>query len=66
MRIEKKFRINRLEIAFDYRDSNGWGRFGGGWNWVVGLQVGGRTLILNLLIFSITFYIRKRGEVKNG
>ena len=26
------------------------GRFGGGWDWAMGFQAGGRTLLLNLLI----------------
>lgn len=30
-----------------------WGRFGGGWNWSLGFQAGGRTLIVNLLTFSV-------------
>jgi len=55
--LRKEFKIKRLEITIDYKSSDGWGRFGGGWNWVVGFQAGGHSLILNLLIFSITFYI---------
>lgn len=29
------------------------GRFGGGWNWVLGFQASGPTLILNLLVVSL-------------
>ncbi len=29
------------------------GRFGGGWNWNLGFQAGGRTIILNLLWGSV-------------
>jgi hypothetical protein len=34
-------------------------RFGGGWNWVLGIQLGGRTMIVNLLICSIRFDLKK-------
>lgn len=27
----------------------GWGRFGGGWNWKLGVEFGGRTVLVNLL-----------------
>lgn len=29
------------------------GRFGGGWNWKLGVQVGGRTVIISLLVCDI-------------
>jgi hypothetical protein len=32
---------------------NLWGRFGGGWNWELGFQAGGRTVIVNLLVASV-------------
>lgn len=31
-----------------------WGRFGGGWQWEVGFQLGGSTLWLNCLVFSVS------------
>jgi hypothetical protein len=34
------------------------GRFGGGWQWKLGLQAGGRTLIVNLLVASLRFEAR--------
>ena len=36
--------------------SNLWGRFGGGWNWVLGFEAGGGTIIFNLLVFSVTLW----------
>jgi len=30
-----------------------WGRFGGGWNWKLGFQLGYGTLIISLLVFDI-------------
>lgn len=36
------------------------GRFGGGFQWEVGFQLGGRTLIINLLVASIRITRPKR------
>jgi hypothetical protein len=49
--------MKRLKISTRARKSRAlWGRFGGGWNWVLGLQLSGferrGTLILNLLVRS--------------
>jgi len=53
--------IGRLEFAFGYRSKdNAWGRFGGGWNWKLGVQIGGATVLINLLICSLRISIRKR------
>lgn len=30
------------------------GRFGGGWNWKVGIQVGGKTVLISLLVAQLT------------
>jgi hypothetical protein len=53
--------IGRIEITFLWRSRKSiLGRFGGGWNWNLGFQAGGNTLILNLLVFSIIFaFLRK-------
>jgi len=43
-------------VSFHYNKSNNlWGRFGGGWNWKFGFQIGGNTLIISLLICEIRF-----------
>jgi hypothetical protein len=42
------------KIQYSRRSSrNLWGRFGGGWNWKVGIQIGGSSAIINLLVFEI-------------
>lgn len=33
--------------------SNGMGRFGGGWNWKLGITAGGKTMIIDLVFGSI-------------
>jgi len=52
--INRKWQINKLNVALEWRSKkNLIGRFGGGWNWNVGVQWGSRDLILNLLVFMI-------------
>lgn len=61
--IRKK--IGRLSIKYSHRSpKNLWGRFGGGWNWSLGFEAGGRTLILNLLVATLRFDLedKKHGD----
>lgn len=49
-----KKRIGRWEFRATARSSNSpMGRFGGGWQWKVGVQWGGSTIIFSLLIMEI-------------
>ena len=60
-----KHKLGRLEISIRHDSKKSvWGRFGGGWNWELGFQCGGRTIIFNLLVFSIRFYLKKKEETK--
>ncbi len=53
--ISMKRRIGRLKLGFEWRSAkNLWGRFGGGWNWKLGFQSGGKSIILYFLVFSIS------------
>lgn len=46
--------VGPWHVKFEIKPKNqSWGRFGGGWNWVLGFQIGGSTAILNLLVASI-------------
>jgi hypothetical protein len=46
----------RLKIHYSHRSPASWmGRFGGGWNWALGIRVGGRCVLLQLLILEISF-----------
>jgi len=46
--------IGKFKIKAEYLARNPvFGRFGGGWNWNLGVQVGGSTVIINLLIFRV-------------
>ena len=55
--IFKEWSLLGIEIRFRWRSKNNlWGRFGGGWNWVLGFKVSGRTISLQLLICTLTFH----------
>ncbi len=59
--INKQILIGKFDIRIEKRSKNNlWGRFGGGWNWVLGIEVGKTTIIINWLIGQII--IRKRRE----
>ncbi len=65
-RITKKWTFGKLEITFDWREKNCiWGRFGGGWNWKLGFLAGGRTIIINLLICTMRFNLKKEKRNEN-
>lgn len=50
-----KRQVGRLRMKFEWRRVHKcWGRFGGGWNWKVGVQVGGRTILIELLVCSVS------------
>ena len=61
--IKKEWHIGRLRIVYHWRSSkNLWGRFGGGWNWKLGIQAGARTVIVEMLVFSLRFEWKKYME----
>lgn len=50
----KKWRVWKFNFNLEYRSGkNAWGRFGGGWNYELGIQIGERTIILKFLIFML-------------
>lgn len=58
---KKRWQIRRLVIRADMRGTDGlMGRFGGGWNWKLGFQAGGSTIIISLLVMNITFALEKK------
>lgn len=53
-----------IKVSFSYENPNSlWGRFGGGWDWKLGFQAGGNSLIISLLICEIRFD-RIKKEIK--
>ena len=60
-------KIGRLVVKYFRRSSKEfWGRFGGGWNWKIGVQVGGRTVLISLLVCEIMLILLKKGEPYEG
>jgi hypothetical protein len=60
---EKRFRIGRLDVRIDQRSRKSrMGRFGGGWNWKVGVMVGGRTVIISLLVLDVRIQAVRRAS----
>jgi hypothetical protein len=50
-----------MKISFSIRSSKGFmGRFGGGWNWKLGFQAGGKSIVISLLIAELTISLIKQ------
>jgi hypothetical protein len=50
--------IGRCKLRYEHRGTEGAGRFGGGWQWSLGVEAGNLsrkrgTIILNLLVSSL-------------
>ena len=61
----REIKIKQLEITIEWGSTeNLWGRFGGGWNWKIGMQWSRHTLIISLLVLSIRFDIVKTNKLK--
>jgi hypothetical protein len=61
LRIER--RVGRVKFVFNWRAAPGpWGRFGGGWNWALGFEAGGSTVMLHLLVAMLRVSWHKEGE----
>jgi hypothetical protein len=54
--INRRMQIGHLRMSLSWcKKSNFMGRFGGGWNWKVGVQVGGACIIISLLVLMVRF-----------
>jgi hypothetical protein len=61
MRYERPFQLFGRKGCVSWRGPKvAMGRFGGGWQWAVGFEVGGSTIILNLLVFCIRFQFKRK------
>jgi hypothetical protein len=55
--IHKNCGIGNLRLSFRWGDkTSGLGRFGGGWQWALGIKASRRSFILYLLVFSVMIY----------
>lgn len=53
--------VGKFSVRLEMRRSDGMmGRFGGGWNWKLGIQIGGSTVIISLVVASLT--ISRQGK----
>lgn len=60
-KVRKEWLIFGRRVTFEWRSGKSpMGRFGGGWNWKVGVQVGGSSVILNLFVCMLRIEFRKR------
>lgn len=51
----KTARIGSIILEYEHRSPKCfWGRFGGGWNWELGIQAASGCIIFRLLTFSIS------------
>lgn len=65
-KFRKVVQFGRWKIRAEMRSKNGWmGRFGGGWNYKLGIDVGGRTVLINLFIMTIAVSRLEKEDVKN-
>lgn len=61
--LQKEINIGRLSIKLEWRSKKSrMGRFGGGWNWKLGFQSGGSTVIISLLVLTIAFRLNEKPE----
>lgn len=61
--VNRAWNIGQLTIEYNKRSSkNLWGRFGGGWQWNLGIQAseGFRQVIVNVLVCSFSISRRRR------
>lgn len=55
VRIYRTWKVWNLRVRFSWRSrKNLGGRFGGGWNWKLGLTAGGRTVAIHLLVAEVS------------
>lgn len=63
--IDKRIKIGRLKVQFEWRSKKCFmGRFGGGWNWHLGIMWSGRTFVIFFLMCMLRFDLNKK-EKKN-
>ena len=59
--MKKEINIGKIRIVLNFVTKDCFmGRFGGGWDGKLGFQAGGRTIIFNLLTFSLRIEKRER------
>lgn len=50
----RRWTVFGVKITFSWRSPRSlMGRFGGGWNWKIGVQAGGGTMLFSLLVAEL-------------
>jgi hypothetical protein len=51
---EKKWQWGRLKFSYEHRSSKEfWGRFGGGWQYKIGVDIGSSTVLIHLVVSTL-------------
>lgn len=59
--IDRTVQLGRVAVRLSWRSrKSAMGRFGGGWDWKLGFQVGGSTLLISLLVAELRVQLEKR------
>lgn len=63
-RYSRSWNVQGRKVTFGHRTPDEpMGRFGGGWQWSLGFEAGGNTIIFNLLVCSVRIDRRKSMRV---
>ena len=55
--------FRQIKIEIEQRSKKSlWGRFGGGWNWQLGFEVGRTSILIHYLVGTVRIKRLKRGE----
>jgi len=59
--------VRGRKVTFKHRSPNApMGRFGGGWQWELGVQAGGSTVIFNLLVCTVRINFKRSMRVPSN
>lgn len=63
VKVHRKFRLLRWNVTVSTCKKRGlWDRFGGGWKWSLGVRVGGSTVLIDCLTFTVSITGAKHGN----
>ncbi len=65
--LNKEWKCRYSGIAISWRRDDGiMSRFGGGWQWKLGIQIGGNTAIISLLVMEISIWFKLPWKKSSG
>lgn len=64
MKIDREAEVGPVRLRYSRRTADEtWGRFGGGWQWKIGVQASKRTAVVSLLVCEVVIQRHQRCEV---